>query len=148
MLVAMSNDLRPARLYTVADLERVFEQGGHKSGSADMKVLEFFYEPLMRRYLDDDATIAYGMYLELGDIKHAGVWVHAMGDLLNRCPNALKRVRLRPKLSYAGLATMPYELAQAVDRLRNMTVKLLREEPPGEVNERLNALVAMLDRSR
>lgn len=100
--------------YGAKDIETVFVSGQHASGSADMRVLERFYQPLKNGELTDEGLIAYGMHLVQGDVRFIGPWVQAMYEVVQRNPQILTKVRLRPNLNYEQMLSDSKQTALAL----------------------------------
>ncbi len=143
----MSTTVACRERYRVRDIHRIFESGVHRSGSADIKVLEFFLKPLVEGRLEDEAVVEYGMHLEQRDVKFIGPWVQAMYVVSKRNPAILKTVRLRPNLQFDNMLAELQVTSKALTWFQHMVGEKLRAEYAAEssTNERLLELVQRLD---
>ncbi len=135
--------------YRVADLVETCATGRHKSGSADLSVLERYYLPLMNDELDDDAILEYGTHLVPNSVKFAGAWLDAVEKLIARSPHMRTRVRMRPRMSLEALKTESREVSVLLrEFMREISEDLRAHFPPdSSVNERLASLVLQLDQA-
>ncbi len=138
--------------YRKSDVNRIFESGGrHKSGSADIKVWEFFLPYLLNNQLEDDAIIELGMHLEETDVKYMGPWVEAMYAAAKRNPKLLEAVRLRPKLNFHRMVSDSRETSRNLrDSMKLVGETLQKHFTPESacINERLLELIQQLDHPR
>ena len=134
--------------YTAADIQRIFELGGHKSKSADIKVLEFFLKPLLDDELEPDAVVEYGQHLVRDDARFVGAFVEAMNRVMARDPQYIKKLRLRPDMDFSEVADTHLGAIPAVrgakEGIADMLRKMYTPEDSG-INHRLLCLVRRLD---
>lgn len=134
---------RSGKRVSLADVERVFEYGGHRSGSADRKIHERFLDDVVHDRMEPDALIFYGLCLEVNDVKYIRPWLDAIQRLIDSDPSIAARIRLRQGQTINNFELASDEAAENMRHTMRVLGELLRNDIPPEhgQNPRLDELV-------